>query len=121
MTTQKIFYKINELVDFCSETEIGYCIHHSEFKKGSSMIRPLLLNTQERRPIILLEFLNKTQELQISADGEALILMMEKDIKWLLVLSQLLIKSGNQYIQEYLTQKKKQDEAQSKIIDNLSV
>lgn len=83
--------------------------------------RKLILNLREKNPIILLEFLTKTQELSISTDANALQALMDKDLIWLLVMSQLLIKAGNQYIQEYITQKKLRDEASNNLIDNLSV
>lgn len=85
------------------------------------MSRPLLLNTTERRPLYLIEFLNKTQELQSSSDGMAVASLVEKDIIWLLVMAQILNRASAQYMQEYLDQKKLQDKASKSIIDNLQV
>lgn len=85
------------------------------------MNKPIILNLENKTPIILVEYLKKTKELQISTDGAALQTeLVEKDIQWLLVISQLLIKAGNQYIQEYIDQKKLQDSKSKKLIDNLS-
>lgn len=85
------------------------------------MSRPLLLNTTERRPLYLIEFLNKTQELQSSSDGMAVASLVEKDIIWLLVMAQILNRASAQYMQEYLDQKKLQDAKANLIIDNLQV
>lgn len=75
-----------------------------------------ILNGKEKLPVMLLEFNSKTQELNFTADKQALETLIDNDITWLLVAAQMLAKQSQQMVQEYLIVKKKMmEELESKI------